>query len=159
MVKQGRFKEDLYYRLNVVRVRVPPLRERREDIPLLVHHFIEKLNQELQTGITTMQEGVVERLMEHPWTGNVRELENTLAEACVRARGQVILIDAIDEILTRHQQNPASVASPEVLTELEKAHIEKVLSDAHGNISEASRRLGISRPTLRRKIRKYAIEH
>jgi len=159
MVKQGHFKKDLYYRLHVVCAHVPSLRERRSDIPLLVHHFIEKINQDLQTGITTMQDGVIERLMEHPWTGNVRELENTLVEACVRARGQVILVDAIDAILNRHQQSLSRTITSEELVELEKTHIKKVLSETHGNISEASRRLGISRPTLRRKIRKYVIEH
>ena len=158
MVAQGHFKEDLYYRLNVVRVHMPPLRERRSDIPLLVHHFIEKINQELQTGITTMQEGVIERLMEHGWTGNVRELENTLVEACVQARGQVILLDAIEAILGRHRQVSAAYQSPQELVDLEKTHIEKILTETRGNISEAARRLGISRPTLRRKIRKYDIQ-
>jgi two-component system response regulator AtoC len=157
MVRQGQFKEDLFYRLNVVTVHVPPLRERLSDIPLLVHHFIEKINQELFTGITTLQEGVIERLMEHLWTGNVRELENTLVEACVRARGQVILVEDIDRILTRHHQLQLGTQSAEELSSLEKTHIQQILTETHGNISEASRRLGISRPTLRRKIQKYGI--
>jgi two-component system response regulator AtoC len=136
---------------------VPPLRERHTDIPLLTYHFIEKINQELHTGITTLQEGVIERLSAHLWPGNVRELENTLVEACVRAKGQIILTEDIEQILERHQQLQLGTQPVRELAELEKAHIEKMLTETQGNISEASRRLGISRPTLRRKIQKYSI--
>ncbi len=157
MVRQGQFKEDLLHRLHVITLHVPPLRERHSDIPLLTYHFIEKINQELHTGITTLQEGVIERLSAHLWPGNVRELENTLVEACVRARGQVILVEDLEQILERHQQLQIGTQPQEELAKLEKTHIKKILIEVQGNISEASRRLGISRPTLRRKIQKYGI--
>ena len=85
--------------MRVVIINVPPLRERRSDIPDLVNHFLQKINYELGTEVSKLQPGVMERFMNHPWAGNVRQLENVLVEAIVRARGNVLLLDDIEEIL------------------------------------------------------------
>ena len=157
LVKAGRFKEDLYYRLKVVTVHVPPLRERRSDIPLLVTHFLNKINLDLGTEATKFQNGVIERLMAHPWTGNVRELSNVLVEAVVRSRGRVILLDEVEEILTMNHAAPDGLTGFS-LPNLEKKHIQRTLDRLDWNRTRAARVLGISLPTLRSKIRKYNLE-
>ena len=157
MVQQGKFKEDLYFRLRVVIINVPPLRERRSDIPDLVNHFLQKINYELGTEVSKLQPGVMERFMTHPWAGNVRQLENVLVEAMVRARGNVLLLDDIEEILKMDNPLPSDGLSTYSLLRVEGEHIEKTLNHLHWNRSKASEVLGISLPTLRAKIRKYKI--
>lgn len=156
MVQRGHFREDLYYRLKVVTLHLPPLRERLEDIPLLVNHFLHKINRQLDTDVWKLQEGVIDCLMAHPWAGNVRELENVLVEVIVRARSKVILVEDLEHILAMADALQKGF-TPSSLTNLEKDHIEQTLADTGWNRSEASRRLGISPPTLRSKIRKYGI--
>ncbi|QTA91119.1 sigma-54-dependent transcriptional regulator [Desulfonema magnum] len=156
MVRHGRFKEDLYYRLKVVTIYAPPLRERLSDIPLLADYFLQKINNELGAEVSKFQHGVMDRLMTHPWTGNVRELENALVEAVVRSRGKVILLEAIEKILGTYalqSEGPSSYS----LSGVEKHHIQNTLSCVNWNRTKASRMLGISLPTLRSKIRKYGI--
>jgi two-component system response regulator AtoC len=156
MVQQRKFREDLYYRLKVVTLQLPPLRERVSDIPLLVNHFLHKINLELGMNVGKLQDGVMERLMAHPWPGNVRELENALVEAVVRARGNAILLEDLEKILDTNDalQAPGGASS---ISAMEKDHIEIVLTEVGWNKAEASRRLGITVPTLRSKIRKYGI--
>jgi DNA-binding NtrC family response regulator len=156
LVKEGRFKEDLYYRLKVVTINAPPLRERRSDIPLLVDHFLNKINMELGTAVTKVQNGVIERLVMHPWTGNVRELANVLVEAVVRARGRVILLDDIEDILTLNHAAPEGLDGFS-LPNIEKKHIRLTLDRLGWNRTKACKELGISMPTLRSKIRKYGL--
>ena len=157
MVRDGQFKEDLYYRLKVVTIHVPPLRERTSDIPDLVNHFLQKINLELGTEVTKLQQGVLDRLMVHPWTGNVRELENALVEAVVRARGQVILLEDMEKILnTNHLLSSKSLISYS-LPDIEKEHIQHTLSQVDWNRTKAAQILGISLPTLRKKIRKFEL--
>jgi len=158
MVQQGAFREDLYYRLKVVTIHVPPLRERLSDLPLLVTHFLHKIHVKFGTPSLTLQDGVLERLLAHPWSGNVRELENILVEAAVRARGNVILLEDIDNMfMTPQTLSPDSPFSSDSRRILDKHRIETILQDVHWNRSEAARRLGISRPTLRSRMRKYGI--
>ena len=158
MVQQGMFKEDLYYRLKVVTLHVPPLRERLSDLSLLVNHFLQKIHIKFGTNVLKLQDGVIARLLLHPWVGNIRELENTLVEAVVRARGQVILLEDIDKILTGQDEFQASPPlAPDSQKNLEKNRIEKTLEEVGWNRSEAARRLGVSRPTLRSRMRKYGI--
>ncbi len=157
MVKQGRFKEDLFYRLKVVTMYVPPLRERISDIPDLVNHFLQKINLELGTEVTKLQQGVMDRLMAHPWSGNVRELENLLVQAVVQARGKVILFEEIDKILSMDESLPAMDVSSYSLPNIEKEHIQNTLSEVNWNRTKAAGILGISLPTLRNRIRKYGI--
>ena len=158
MVRQGTFKEDVYYRLKVASISVPPLRERLSDVPLLVEHFLQKIHVKFGTKRLTLQDGALERLLRHPWTGNVRELENALAEAAVRAKGHVILRDDIESILAKpgeaHESSPFPITPQQIA---EKHRIEKTLKEVRWNKSEAARRLGISRPTLRTRLRQYGI--
>jgi two-component system response regulator AtoC len=157
-VRRGKFKEDLYFRLRVVTIRVPPLRERLSDIPLLVTHFIQKISHELDTEPARLQKGVIDRLMAHPWAGNVRELENVIVEAVVRTRSNVILVEDIDRILTMDGNREGGGLDAFSLENIERKHICDTLSQLGWNRTRAAQVLGISLPTLRSKIRKYAIE-
>lgn len=157
MVRKGGFKEDLYFRLNVVNIFVPPLRERLEDIPDLVEYFLQKINRELGTRVTKLQRGVMERLSSHRWEGNVRELENVLVEAVVRARGSVVFLEEIEAILGVKHELPAAGLSSYSLPQMEKEHIENTLMLNQWNRTKSAKMLGISLPTLRSKIRKYCI--
>jgi len=156
-VQKKEFKEDLYYRLRVVTIHVPPLRERLSDIPELVKHFLQKINNDLQTEVTKLQNGVIDRLMTHTWTGNVRELENCLVEAVVRARGNVILLEDIKTILNTDSGLDSEGLSGYSLPRMEKEHIEKTLRHLDWNRTRSAEVLGITLPTLRSKIRKYHI--
>ncbi len=156
-VNKGLFKEDLFYRLKVFTLQMPPLTDRMSDIPLLVEHFLNKINLELGTKVTKIQDGVMERLVTHTWKGNVRELENAIVQALVGCRGNVLLRDDIDRILTRNPSLPALGLETFSLAHIEKNHIEKTLSRLDWNKSQTSKLLGITLPTLRSKIRKYNI--
>ncbi len=156
-VNKGLFKEDLFYRLKVFTLHIPSLSERLSDLSLLVTHFLNKINLELGTRITKIQDGVMERLESHTWKGNVRELENTIVQALVGCRGNVLLRDDIDRILTRNPTLPTMGLEAFSLAHIEKEHIIKTLSRLDWNKSHASRLLGITLPTLRSKIKKYNI--
>jgi two-component system, NtrC family, response regulator AtoC len=157
LVNQNKFRQDLFYRLRVVIIQVPPLRERLSDIQDLVNHFLQKINSEMGSEVSKLQDGVLERLREHPWTGNIRELENLLVEAVVRARGSVLLLDEIEDILSTSRIAEKSGQPPYSLPNLEKELIQKTLDNLGWRRTEAALRLKISLPTLRSKIRKYGI--
>lgn len=156
-VQQGKFREDLYFRLKVVSIRVPPLRERISDIPHLARYFLRKINTELGANVSRLHPEVLKCLSRHPWKGNVRELENALVEAVVRARGQVILPEEIAEILKKNLLF-SMASSPNSLPLLEQRQIQDTLSQVGWNRTRAAQLLGISLPTLRSKIRKYTID-
>ncbi len=156
-VNKGLFKEDLFYRLKVFTLQIPPLSDRVSDIPLLVEHFLNKINLELGTRVTKIQNGVMERLSSHTWKGNVRELENAIVQALVGCRGNVLLRDDIDRILTRNPSLPELGLEAFSLAHIEKNHIEKTLVRLDWNKSQAAKLLKITLPTLRSKIRKYNI--
>jgi two-component system response regulator AtoC len=157
MVKKGQFKEDLYFRLRVVTIHVPPLRERVSDIPDLVNYYLKKINMDLGTEVTKLQKGVMNRLMGHSWSGNIRELENLLVEAIVRARGNVILLEEVEKGLNMNHSLGDRGISSYSLSYVEKNHIQHTLSQVGWNRSRASRILGVSLPTLRSKMKKYRI--
>ncbi|MEA2040387.1 MAG: sigma 54-interacting transcriptional regulator, partial [Thermodesulfobacteriota bacterium] len=157
LVRQGQFREDLYFRLRVVNIRVPPLRERLSSVPDLVNHFLQKINLELGTEVSRLQEGVMDRLAAHNWIGNVRDLENVLVEAVVRARGKVILLEEVEKILDMNKSPVPMGFSSYSLMNMEKEHIKKILLQTGWNRTTAASMLGISLPTLRSKIRKYGI--
>ncbi len=157
MVGREVFRRDLFYRLRVVSIQVPPLEARREDIVDLVHHFLRKINYELGTSVNKLQSGVMDRLMRHRWAGNVRELENVLVEAVVRARGNIILRDDIEAILSTNRAIPKSGLASYSLSNMEKQHIQHTLDQLGWNRTEAARCLEISLPTLRAKINKYGL--
>lgn len=156
-VQQGKFREDLYFRLNVVSIHVPPLRERISDIPHLARYFLRKINMEQGTDVCRLHPGVLKCLSLHPWKGNVRELENVLVEAVVRARGKVILAEEIEKILKKNNPLAGGNGPDYSLPGMEREQIQKTLSHVSWNRTEAARLLGISLPTLRSKIRKYAL--
>jgi len=153
-VADGQFREDLYYRLNVVTIELPPLRERKEDIPLLAQHFLKKFAMENQKEITGFSPEATDFLLKYEWPGNVRELENAIERAVILAKSPYIeSADLPQESLTLAQ----SVLSGKNLEEIEKGHIINVIDETGGNYSKAARILGISRATLYNKIRAYQL--
>jgi two-component system, NtrC family, response regulator AtoC len=157
MVSRGEFRKDLYYRLKVITIFVPPLRERLSDIPDLADHFLQKANRELGAAVGRFQEGVMELFQKHPWTGNVRELENLITAAVVRSRGRVILLEDIQGLLAGSQSMTGGELSTLSLSHAQREQIRKVLSLVHWNKSRAAQLLGITLPTLRNKIKEYGI--
>ena len=147
-VEDGRFREDLFYRLHVIPITVPPLRDRREDLPLLVETLLDRLSLELKRPMDGVSREAMGRLMEYPFPGNVRELRNILERAMVVAAGPVI--EAGDLNLPA-----ASARTDDSLESVEREHITHVLEHAGGNVSQAARILDIDRATLYNKIRKY----
>jgi DNA-binding NtrC family response regulator len=158
MVDEGGFRTDLFYRLNVVRIVIPPLRERREDIPLLVHHFLRKHAGE-NSRIEGIEERALELLMASDWPGNVRELENTIESAMALAPGPRLCIS--DLALNRPVNRASSVFAPTdlplSLDAYERCAIERALAECAGDVIAASRILEIGRSTLYRKLAKYGI--
>jgi two-component system, NtrC family, response regulator AtoC len=158
-VDEGKFRDDLYYRLNVISIELPPLREHTEDIPLLVDHFIEKFNIEMGKEVERISEEALETLMKHDWPGNVRELENVIERAMVIAKGT--FIKAEDLHLSPQVMNGKGAASPsddKTIKSVEKKHIAKILKENNWNIQKSAEQLGIDRVTLYNKIKKYKLE-
>jgi two-component system response regulator HydG len=156
-IKDGTFREDLFYRLNVVLIQMPPLRERKRDIPLLVQHFLEKYNARLRRDIRGISPDALELMVVHDWPGNVRELENTMERLVVLSPGPYLepadLVFA-GTILTPGSESAAGVS----LRDLERDHIIQTLQRYDGHKSETARALGIDRKTLREKLKRYNIE-
>jgi len=162
-VRAGRFREDLYQRLRVVTLSIPPLRNRREDIPLLVENLIAKINHRLHKNLRRVPRETLEKLMARPWPGNVRELENVLTRAAVLSQGDLLLEEYLVEASRpepRPVDPPPAAADGRVptLDEVERAHIERVFAMTKGHKGRACQILGISRPTLERKLRKYGFD-
>ena len=155
-IAQGLFRSDLYYRLNVVTVLLPPLRERREDIPLLAKHFLRRYAIEINKKIERLSAPALEQLMAYHWPGNVRELENAIERAVVISPGHE-LTPGDFAFLQPVPGVPAGAGSKN-LQELEKQHILRVLEENHWNISKSAGDLGIDRVTLYNKIKKYGFE-
>jgi DNA-binding NtrC family response regulator len=158
-VRQGKFREDLYYRLNVIEIRLPPLRERREDIPLLAEHFVQRISSELGREIAGISASALKLLIAHDWPGNVRELENVIERAIVTCRNGTL----DEQEFSWLQRNPASPHDWDVpdmpLGELERRAIVAALERTGGNVKEASAALGIDRSTLYDKLKRYEITH
>jgi DNA-binding NtrC family response regulator len=156
--REGRFREDLFYRLNVINVRIPPLRERREDVPLLAQEFVDRLSHELGRAVTGISDEALRLLMDHDWPGNVRELENAIERALVTCKSGVLTAE--DLAFLRPAASPAdTLRLPAGLTlqDLERQYIAVTLQRTRGNIKAAADALGIDRSTLYEKIRKYEI--
>lgn len=160
-VAAGRFREDLYFRLAVIPVHIPPLRERREDVLPLARHFLHKWNTELSRKLTGWSAGVEAYLLRYPWPGNVRELENTLERGVVLARGNII---ELDDLLLDTEMEPPRVEEGETagglqafLDQAAAERVRTVLKEVRGVRAEAAKRLGVDRTTLYRLMRKYGI--
>jgi DNA-binding NtrC family response regulator len=152
MVNEGSFREDLYYRLNVVNINVPPLRERKDDIPLLVNYFIGKYCKSMSRPIVTMDATAMKRLEDYDFPGNVRELENIIERAIVVGNGKEIKLRDLP------LGKAVTISKTESLNDLEKQHIAQVLTKYGWNISRAAQALGIDRVTLYNKIKKYDLK-
>jgi DNA-binding NtrC family response regulator len=161
LLKQGQFREDLYYRLAVVRIDLPSLDERRDDIPLLVKHFLKRFNEKNGLNVT-IEPAAVNLLQQMPWPGNVRELENTVNRLAIFApTGEITSADVEAEQQRAPQSEGTAApvtAAPDRLLELERQHILQILKQTGGNRSEAARRLGIERKTLYRKALRLGID-
>ena len=163
-VKKGAFREDLYYRLNVLSIKIPPLRDRAEDIPLLCDHFIERFNRSLNKNIKSIAPAAMAHLLEYAWPGNVRELENAIERALVLAEGDVLLPEHFPAEFGQRSGEGASDMlfdgySLKVAQKLmEERLITKALKETGGNRTQASRLLEISHPSLLSKIKTYKID-
>jgi len=155
-IKDGSFREDLFYRLNVVLIQMPPLRERKNDIPLLAQHFLEKYNVRLRKNLQGIAPEALELLVRHDWPGNVRELENTVERLVVLSSGTSIEMG--DLTFAGTILSPGAEGSSLSLKDLERDHIIQTLQRFDGHKSETARALGIDRKTLREKLRRYNIE-
>lgn len=152
-VEKGWFRADLFFRLEVFHLRVPPLRDRREDLPLLVRRGIERLSGQLDLPVPGVTDAFCESLREHSWPGNVRELLNVLERAIVRARSSMLDADALEDLLAT-----AGSITPEIAGGSERDSLLRVLQAVGGNVSRAARRLGIPRTTLRYRLRQLDLE-
>jgi DNA-binding NtrC family response regulator len=153
-ISEKRFREDLFYRLNVISIHVPPLRERKEDIPLLTKAFIRRYCLELNKEPVQIASSAMQLLMDYNWPGNVRELENVIERALVIGRG----IEIVTDDLPFSRKELGTESFPKSLKLMEKMHIKKILEELDWNISKAARVLEIDRQTLYNKIEKYHIE-
>ncbi len=172
MVQEGRFREDLYYRLNVVNITLPPLRERMEDLPLLIEHLLQRINQRLHTRVGKISEAAWRVMNGYDWPGNVRELENVLTRAAVLCRGDTITPDLLgiesSAVAGQAEARTGGVGTasgdleekPELvpLEEIERRHVKKILEYTRWHKGKTCEILGISRPALERRIRKYGFD-
>jgi DNA-binding NtrC family response regulator len=160
MVTNGRFREDLYYRLNVISLHLPPLRERRDDVPLLAYFFLKKHNALMGRVLEGISPQALELLMHHDFPGNIRELENVIQRGVALSKGTMLDADALPDNLRRLEVKVYAPRSDGMATlEAQEAeHIRHVLKQTNGNRSQAARILGIDRVSLWRKIKKYGLE-
>jgi two-component system, NtrC family, response regulator AtoC len=168
LVRSGRFREDLYYRLNVVRIDVPPLRERREDVPLLAGHILEKLRARSGRPLKTLAPDALDALLSYRFPGNVRELENLLERATIISEGGEITAADLDlgrhapRVSTRVSTRTATPAAPAAtplkpMEEMERDALARALEKHGGNRTRAAEELGISRRTILNKIKHYGL--
>jgi DNA-binding NtrC family response regulator len=178
MIEDGEFREDLYYRLNVFPINLPPLRDRPEDLPVLAQHFVAKFARQMGVGAQQPQPEAISKLREYNWPGNVRELENIIERAMILARGAPLAAHHLD--FGRRAQTAsgptasgsvpilAAAAAPatddgkslaERLLDSERKEIIAAVEKSRGNIASAARQLGINRSTLYYRLRKHGLEH
>jgi DNA-binding NtrC family response regulator len=154
-IEEGSFREDLFYRLNVVSIYLPSLRDRKEDIPLLVQHFLEKYNQSLKKQVRGISDEAMELLMQHDWPGNVRELENIIERLVVLSTGPYL---EPSDLAFSGAVFSSSKKKAVSLKDLEREHIIEMLHRFEGHKKETAHALGIDRKTLREKLKRYHIE-
>ncbi len=165
-IEQGHFREDLFYRLNVIPLEVPPLRERKEDIPLLAHYFLQQICQRTGKGMKQWRRGAIDIFQSYSWPGNVRELRNLVERLIIMNEGEIIKAEEVEKILHASSQNfqkkniPAlgSLSLKEMMTNFEKEIIERGYQEVGGNVSKLARKLQIDRANLHRKLKFYGIK-
>jgi len=153
-IREGRFREDLYYRLNVIAFTMPPLRQRKQDIPLLAEHFLQRYIQETHRPVDRISREATDEMMLYDWPGNVRELQNAIERTVVVCKSRQIT----PEDLPIFCRTPAERSYPTRLEDVEKTHIHQILDDQQWNIARSARVLGIDRSTLYSKIKRYALQ-
>lgn len=162
LVRTGKFRQDLFYRLNVIRIELPPLRERSEDIPLLVNHFIEKFSQDAKRRVEGIRPEALAALKSHDWPGNIRELEHTIERAVLLGDGAEIGLEDLPAPMIARGESAfivgQGIAKQLTLHDLERDYIGKILESTHGNKTEAARILGVDRTTLYRKLEEYKLK-
>jgi DNA-binding NtrC family response regulator len=162
LVQEGHFRQDLYYRLNVIRIDLPPLRDRVEDIPILVDHFIEKFASQTQRPLVGIEPEALDALLSYRWPGNVRELEHAIERAVHLGKENRIGLQDFAPALVARSDNVSplaeAVGKPYTLKDLEKEYIIRVMERVHGNKTEAAKTLGVDRTTLYRKLEEYQIK-
>ena len=164
-VKDGKFREDLFYRLNVVNLTVPPLRDRQEDIPLLAQHFLDKYARRNRKTVKGFVPLAMDMLLKYDWPGNVRELENAIERAVILLSGDHVTEKQLPlRIVREHPRHETATDTTmpatdgtRTLEDMEKEAIVATLAASNGNKSEAARRLGISRKTLHNKLKAYGL--
>jgi len=162
-VNAGRFREDLYYRINVLTIEIPPLRKRKEDIPLLVEHFIEKYNKRLHLQVEKLESECMQTFLDYPWPGNVRELENVIERAMALSEEDILTVDYLPPEMLRYTGRPGDEFFSEGLSikknakVLERQLIERALEQTGGNKTKAAEVLEISLPALLYKIKEYRV--
>jgi len=164
-VARGRFREDLYYRLNVIEIPMPPLRDRRDDIPLLVNHFVEKYARELEKPVASVSSAVMEKLVSYPFPGNVRELENVIERAVALARGDRIEMDGLPPTVLEGREPDSAPRLPEggvdldaLMGDFERGLLLEALRQSGGVKKRAAQRLGISFRSFRYRLEKLGLE-
>ncbi len=162
-VEEGRFREDLYYRLNVVPVHLPPLRERKEDIPPLTYHFLRRYSQELGKDVREISPEALESMLQYDWPGNIRELENAIERAMVLSKGSTLSVETLPlasagrEAEVSHENISYQEAKKVVLESFERRFFTRILREAGGNVSQAARRAQIDRKNLYQKMKELRI--
>jgi DNA-binding NtrC family response regulator len=167
-VQEGSFREDLFYRMNVIPVEMPPLRERREDIELLVCHFVDRFNSEFHKRTKGISDAALELLKRHPWPGNVRELRNVIERAMILENKEILEVDDLPAMLRHPDGGPrsgnaagtAAFVLPDEgygLRQMEREMVKQALERTAGNQSHAAELLDISRDALRYKMRKFGL--
>ena len=153
-IRDGRFREDLFYRLNVVGLTLPPLRQRKQDIPLLAEHFLHRYVQETHRPVDRISREALDEMMVYDWPGNVRELENAIERAVVVGKARQILPEDLPIVC----RPTVAAARGVTLEDVEKEHIRQILNDQQWNVARSARALGIDRSTLYSKIKRYSIQ-
>ncbi len=165
-VEEGRFREDLFYRLQVIPVHLPPLRERKSDIPLLVEHFVDKLAEKTRTSVEGVSDEAMSALKSYDWPGNVRELENAIEHAMVFTEGEEVTLEALPGVISGQTQSDGVIPLPEeddrslpdLLEDIEERLIRRAYNEAEGTKTETAEKLGIKTSALYYKLDKYDIE-
>jgi transcriptional regulator with PAS, ATPase and Fis domain len=163
LVRKGDFREDLYYRINVVRISLPPLRERKEDMPLLVEHFIRHINHKGVKEIRDIEPSALKVLLDYDWPGNVRELENVIESAAILARSKTITINDLPEEITKRSYlintDKSYEQTKKILIEsFRREYIGRILEETGGNIRESARRAGLSRTGFKNLLKKAYLD-
>src|SRR5262245_1542214 len=162
LVREDRFRQDLYYRLNVIRIDLPPLRERAEDIPVLIEHFVRKFSDQAQRKLDGIEPEALTALMNYHWPGNVRELEHTIERAVLLGKDIRIGLQDLPPSLVARSNNvlplAEALARSYTLRDLEREYIMRVMESVHGNKTEAAKTLGVDRTTLYRKLEEYKVK-